>query len=180
MKKRYTFFNRKRWQVPIRFIKPENWSLPALETRAGRHHSTILSGANASHYVFLLIHAARCKHHVALTSLILFPLSRSQTTTHIHGHALLGRGRNELMSMTQPWLITWIIKHGWYLETPYAALYTLSAAPPRTYKHIGPELDMNYNVSVHVCKRMQSATQLRRKSWALLEVLKAPQSEMNY
>lgn len=35
------------------------------------------------------------------------------------------------MSMTQPWLITWIIKHGWYLETPYAAFCTLSAAPLR-------------------------------------------------
>ncbi len=39
---------------------------------------------------FLLIHAARCKRHVALTSLILFPLSCSHTTTHIHRRATLG------------------------------------------------------------------------------------------
>lgn len=40
--------------------------------------------------MFLLIHAARRKRHVALTSLILFPLSCSQTTTQTHRHATLG------------------------------------------------------------------------------------------
>lgn len=42
------------------------------------------------HITFLLIHGARCKHHVALTSLILFPLSCSQTTMRVHRHVLLG------------------------------------------------------------------------------------------
>lgn len=49
--------------------------------------------------MFVLIHAARSKRHVALTSLVMFPLSCSQTTTHIHKHIILGL--NGLMRMTQ-------------------------------------------------------------------------------
>lgn len=43
--------------------------------------------------MFLLIHAARCKRHVALTSLISFPsvmLPRKRAYTNIHKRASLG------------------------------------------------------------------------------------------
>lgn len=78
--------------------------------------------------MFLLIHAARCKRHVALTGLISFPsvmLPRKRAYTNIHKHTQTRKSwvwSNELMSTTRPWLITWIIKHGWYLEAPYALL----------------------------------------------------------
>lgn len=102
--------------------------------------------------MFLLIHAARCKHHVALTSLIVFPLSCSQTTTYIHKHAIFGALGNELMSTTQPWLIIWIIKHGWYLEAPYVRVRALSRLLHRGHTN---RSDTNYNVSVYESKSLE-------------------------
>lgn len=40
------------------------------------------------HIMFLLIHAARCDGHVALTSLLLFPLTCSQTFASVHTNTL--------------------------------------------------------------------------------------------
>lgn len=40
------------------------------------------------HIMFLLIHAARCDGHVALTSLLLFPLTCSQTFACVHTNTL--------------------------------------------------------------------------------------------
>lgn len=165
----FTFFNHKRWQVTITFIEQENWWLPWKQ--GIRHHSTMLSGANASYLIFINT-CSKMWTPCGTQQSYLVPSDMQANNYVLTQTRYFGCGHIKLMSMTQPWLITWIIQHGWYLETPYAAFYTLSAAPLWKYRQICPEIDMNYNVNVYDCKSMYLATGLRGKSYRLLEVPK--------